>query len=782
MHHLLSQPKTAQWLIFAIACLIYANTIPNKWAIDDSIVIHQNTFVKRGVAGIGDIFSCDAFAGFYGRDVNALAGGRYRPLTPALFAVQAEVFAAAQKDANQELEKDKEGYKIKDLTDKTWVPNVLHFFNMLWYGLLCLVMYRTLLLLFNPRQEAVHFKANFMALATTLLYAVHPLHTEAVANVKGLDEILAMLGALASLYAVLKVYQTSSDPGAAQQKQQWWLGAALTYGLALFAKESALTFIAIIPLALWFFTEASAKTIAKLMLPLMLPLVLFLGIRSAVLYPPNKGPVAEELMNDPFLVLDPAAQYAPLVPGSSIQKLINPNANTFRKMPYAKQLATNVYTWGVYLKLLVAPYPLTVDYYPRHIAIKSFADPRVLLSLLIHLLLLGWALLHTRQKNPLAFGILYYFLTFSIVSNLFFPIGTNMAERFMFMPSLGFCIVLAGLLYALGNSWSTANTNSGFSKIYLALGFILVVFSGLTIKRNFAWKDNFTLFSKDIEVSKNSGKIHNDLAGELINKAIAIKEAKEKEIEDLSVEAKKAALKATDQERADLISRAIPLLTKALEIHPLNNSAWLQMANAHHFLGQLESNIPNVNLTYLNTALAAYDLADYYKAAGMDTVINKFKSICCMDIGKVMGQQFGDNNTAIRFFEKAQTLAPKNAEVYLLLGTAHSMLQQYDKAIEYTHKSLELRPKDRDTKQNLAVAYQQYALADASKRALLPLTEKLLLEVYSEVKKLQDNDVLKKDAMLRVLDLLYKNYKLQGNSAKAEAYKKELLKLNSLGK
>ena len=767
--------KKIQWFIFALACLIYANTIPNKWAIDDSLIIHQNNFVKRGVSGIGSTLTTDAFAGFYGKDINAVSGGRWRPLTPTLFGIEAELFASTKKDVDQNVEKNEEGFSVKDLSEKTWFPNILHFFNMLWYGLLCLVLFRTLLLLLNPTQEETNFKAQFIATVTALLYTVHPLHTEAVANVKGLDEILALLGALASLYAVLKI-GTLSD----KKDQKKWVAASITfYFLALLSKESAITFIAVIPLALWFFTETSVKSIVKLTAPLVLTLFVFLGIRTAILYQPNKEQaIAEELMNDPFLVLDENAKYTPLVQGSLTQKLVNANANTFVKMPYRNQLATNLYTYSNYLKLLVVPYPLTVDYYPRHVDIKSFSHFSVLFSVIIHLFLLIWALFNIKRRNLIAFGILYYFITFSITSNLFFPIGTNMAERFMFMPSVGFCLVIACLFYALGNKMSQPKTNSGFSKIYVGLGIIIVAFAGLTIKRNFDWKDNLTLFSKDILVSKNSGKINNDLAGVYVLEAVTTKQDKLKEIEELSIEEKKLALKAIEKENTALLEKSIPLIQTALQIHPMSNAAWLNMAKVYHFLGQSESNTPNANLTYLYTALAAYEQADYYKGAGMDKTIHEFQTLCFLDFGKLMGQKFGDINTAITYFEKAKVLTPDQAETYMLLGTAYSMINNYEKSVEYTEKSLNLRPNDRGTKENLAVAYQQYALANASRKDLLPRAEKLLLEVYKEEKKLDDNDINKQPSKLRTLDLLHKNAVLQGNQTKQNAYKTELLKLN----
>lgn len=61
-----------QWLLFTIACFLYINTVPNKWAVDDSIIIHQNNFVKNGINGIPNIATKDAFAGFYNKDINAV--------------------------------------------------------------------------------------------------------------------------------------------------------------------------------------------------------------------------------------------------------------------------------------------------------------------------------------------------------------------------------------------------------------------------------------------------------------------------------------------------------------------------------------------------------------------------------------------------------------------------------------------------------------------------------------------------------------------------------------
>lgn len=755
-----------------MAGMLYINSVPNKWAIDDKLVIYQNKFVKRGIWGIPDILSKDAFAGFYGQDRNIVSGGRYRPLSLAIFAIQAEILAPAEKGANGQAALDKAGYRVRDLGEKTLFSHILHLFNALWYGLLCLLLYRTLLLLFQAKWENDSGRAYFLALVSALIFTAHPLHTEAVANVKGLDEILAMLGSVAALYFVLRQYllHRSEDTRKPQTLMIWALAC---YTLALFAKENAATFIAVIPLALWFFTDADPKSIVKLSAPLLLPLFLFIGVRSAVLYQPNRGEVVEELMNDPFLVLDPKASYAPLVAGSDIKVLVDPNANTYTQMSYSQRLATNFYTWGRYLQLLAVPYPLTVDYYPRHIAIQSFRDTGVLLSVVLHVFLLGWAWFHIRKKKIVAFGILYYFITFSIVSNLFFSIGTNMAERFVFMPSLGFCIIVASWLYALGEKWS-GGKDEKFKVIYLGTVALLGVYGTLTVNRNFDWKDNLTLFSKDITVSVNSGKIPTDLAGELMDKAIRIREEKGEALQGLTAAQKKAVMEEAEAEQVALMKQAIPLLKKSLTIHPMSGAAWWYIANAYQFLGVIESHTPNENLTYLSTALPAYEQAYKYRPAGSDTTITKLMALCYTDLGRIMGKKFGDINTSIQLLEKAIALDSLHAETFTILGTAYSMKQDFEKSIAYTQKSLELRPNDRYTQKNLAIAWQQYAYADASQRDGLLLAEKILLKILEEEKKLPENDVTKRDALLRTLDLLVRNYTIQGKPDKIMEYQNEL--------
>lgn len=687
--------KKAQWLLFTIACLVYVNTIPNKWAVDDGIIIHQNKFVQKGVKGIPDIVTKDAFAGFYNKDVNAVEGGRYRPMSQIFFALNAEFFAAETKGTATEIDTPKVG--AKDLSETTWFPNWLHFLNILWYGLLCLLIYRTLILLFTKNHTDESPKNYSIVFITTLLFTVHPLHTEVVANVKGLDEILALLGAIYALYGILKSYYSN----ATRSKQIWSFVALFSFTFALFSKEAAITFIAIIPLALFVFTNGSAKTIFKSSIPLLLPVLLFLGVRQAVLNPTEAKEIPKELLNDPFLVYNPNATYEAFYPNADVKKIKSIDQNTLQKMPKSNELATNFYTYSVYLKLLIAPYPLTVDYYPRHIEVKSFASPVVLFSVVLHLFLLIWAIKNIRNRNWIAFGILYYFITFSIVSNFFFSIGANMAERFMFMPSLGFCLIVAIFLMNLAEIGNRKKQNLGFSRIAFILGAITLCFGVLTIQRNFDWKDNMTLFSKDVMISSNSAKINFDLAALKLEESEKILREKNKETATFSKVERDNAITELDGFRYRTSMEAIPLLEKAVTIHPLYTVAWLKLGNAYHYLGQLASNDKESNKIYLEKAQAAYQVVKELQGKNTAQIATEYLGICLRDYGKLIGQQFGNLPLATTYLEQAKSLSPKEAEIYLLLGTVYALQNNFDEAIKNAKISIALQPNNEEYKRNL---------------------------------------------------------------------------------
>jgi tetratricopeptide (TPR) repeat protein len=595
-------------LVFLFGACLYANTLTHGFTQDDAIVIYDNMFTTKGIEGLKGLFTEDTFFGFFKEEgkKNLVSGGRYRPLTPAMFALEYEI-------AGKE-------------------PWLGHLMNVLLYGLLCLLVFRALLLLFNKMPDPE--KSQYIALGATLLFAAHPLHTEAVANIKGRDEIVAMLGSVFTLMCMLLYH----DKG---KKHFLWL-ALITFFAALLAKENTITFLAIIPLSMYFFRNHSFVRSLSGSALLLIPAVIFLVIRASILGT-NAGDPPLELMNNPYL------------------KLVN---GTYEHFDFSEKYATILFTLGKYIQLLLFPHPLTHDYYPRHIDIMHFGDAGVILSLLTLAGLAGIMIAGFKNKSLYSFSIAYYLITLSIVSNIVFPIGTNMSERFMFMPSLGFALGIAALLFSL------LYHSFGKTAYFSVLALILAGYSLKTVTRNTVWKDDFTLFTTDVKTSGQSAKVLNAAGGAILTKYGTVKDE---------------ALKN------EMVTQAVGYLQKAVEIHPYYKAAWLLLGNGYYYLNTFDKSI------------TAYENALKIDPDFRDAASNL--AIACRDAGRIAGEKEGNLEKAEALLQKSYQLSPNDAETLRLLGVANGIRGNHQEAIRYFTRVTELDPTNAGAFMNLSNAY-----------------------------------------------------------------------------
>lgn len=642
--------KLYSWVVFLLGVLLYANTLFFDYAVDDAIVIYDNEFTTKGAAGIPALLKYDTFRGFFkveGKE-NLVAGGRYRPLTPIMYALEVQLFAPKKRDANGQVVKDKDGDVVFDPNEggkRNMVKFIGHFVNVLLYGLTAVVLFWLLLKMFSSegRLTAAQGYAPFVALAATLLFVVHPVHTEVVANVKGRDEMVSLLGSLVALYLSLKAFY--------EKKPLLHAWAAAVFFLALLSKENAITFLAIVPLTFFFFTRATGGKIFGQTLPFLAAAVLFLIIRGAVLGWNLGGDPPRELMNNPFLKLA-GNQYVDFTAG--------------------EKFATIIYTLGKYIQLLLLPHPLSHDYYPRAVDIMHFGDWQVILSVLVYLAVGIYALLRLPQKDAVSYGILFFLATLSIASNIVFPIGTNMNERFLYMPSVGFALVVAVLLYRISGGW-------GPPKPALLFGgaAILLLLGVKTFTRNFAWKDNFTLFTTDIKTVPNSAKLRNATGGELIAQ---------------SIKAENAARKN------GMLNEAVGHLQEAIKIHPGYKNPFLLLGNAYNYLQQYEASIQ------------AYEQALKLDPEYVEAQNNL--GITYRDAGRYYGEQKGDLNKALQYLIKAYEMRPNEYETLRLLGVAYGVGGNGEKAVEFFSKAAEQEPNNADALYNLGSAYYNAGLPE----------------------------------------------------------------------
>ncbi len=606
-------------ILLAFTFILYANTLSHDYTLDDAIVITDNMFTQKGFAGIKDILTHDTFLGFFKQEKSLVAGGRYRPLSLVTFAMEWQFFGKS--------------------------PGVSHFFNILFYaltGILIFLLLKRLLLL----QQTKYSYLVHLPFIAALVFIALPVHTEAVANIKGRDEILSMLFSLVAANLFLKYL----DEGKRLNHLIW--GAVCLF-LGLLSKENAITFFLVIPMMIWFFRKSATKDYIPVMAAVIISSAVFLILRQSFTNTSINKEVTE-LMNNPFYGMTVAQKYA-----------------------------TIIFTFGKYLSVMILPITLTHDYYPYQIAIHNIDSIGTIISFIICVAGLAIALLQLRKKTLLSFCILFFALTFSIVSNLVFPVGTFMSERFVFMPSLAYCIMLAYLiswipLYKLQTAGlkqqenkkefdtaiKLANTNFFRNRIIQAV--LVIVIGGYavrTIVRNPVWKDNFTLFLTDVHNSPNSAKLNNAAGGELLAQS-------DKD--------------TSEEERIKKINQAKIYLNKAIKIYPLYNNAYLLLGNAY-LKGDKD----------FEKAFEAYKSAlrinpDYGDALqNMTVLFNNWT-----DLPKKI--------IALKDFIKEQ---PKNAKLYSQLGAVYTNAGEYDSAIVAYKKEIEIDVNSSDGYNQLGMIY-----------------------------------------------------------------------------
>ncbi|MEE9437628.1 MAG: glycosyltransferase family 39 protein [Saprospiraceae bacterium] len=432
-------------IIFCLPFILYYQANSFGYVLDDTIVIEDNSFTKQGFSGIDDLLTTESMTGYFGEQKNLVEGNRYRPLSLITFAIEHQVAGGKS-------------------------PGPSHFINILLYALTGILLYRLFSMLIKDN------KTDFWWLATpflaSLLYIAHPIHIEAVANIKGRDEILALLLSLSTLYTTLRYVDS--------KKTFWMISSAVLFFLALLSKENSITFLAVIPLTIYFFSQHKFKTILKTFLPLLISTILYLILRFSVAGVPEFGKEVNDLMNNPFL-----------------------------GMKGGEKMATIMFTLYKYLQLYILPHPLNHDYYPYAIPVLGWADYRSIGSLLLHMVMIGIGLYGFRRKKIYSYAILYYFITLSIVSNIVINLGTFMNERFLYMASVGLSLLVAYILSEKLGNWK-GKTGAIIASVITA--FLLIGYGLKTIERVPDWSSALSLNQSAVKNGSNSARANSFMA------------------------------------------------------------------------------------------------------------------------------------------------------------------------------------------------------------------------------------------------------------------------------
>lgn len=303
------------------------------------------------------------------------------------------------------------------------------------------------------------------ALAAALLFAVHPTHVDAVVSIVGRAELIAALGVLLALLLHVSGYRGRLSLVAL---------AAVSFFLALEAKESA----ACLPLLV-----ASAE--------------IFGAGGEARARRPRAWPLAYLVALAAWMALV-AANFATTDP---IPYVDNPLAHVgaAERVMRASELLWRYATWCVW------PFGLKPDRGYAEIAAAALAGPTAALA---------WAMfalsaLALRKRRPLlGFALLWLPLSFAVTANVAFPIGTLMAERLLYLPSVGPCLLAGMGVGALAENGSRVRRTLIAAATSIAVLALALAYD----QRARVWSDDDHYHSVAAALSPRSAKAHYNLA------------------------------------------------------------------------------------------------------------------------------------------------------------------------------------------------------------------------------------------------------------------------------
>ncbi len=558
-------------------------------------------------------------------------------------------------------------------------PLMMHLVNVIFYALTGMVLFLLLSLMFR--------NMPYFVLAITLLFMAHPVHTEVVANIKSRDEILSFFN---SIMAMWLVFRYSKTKFIANLVLAW-----VFYFLALMSKETAMTTLVLVPLMLFFFTPKKGGYIGGVTVSFFVLSLVFLVVKYALI-----GTLTGDLPID---------------------------MNNYPYRELSGRIPSMLYIFGMYLYRLVFPVRLLYDYSYNQIPEVGWGNPVALFSLMIILGLAYFAIVNLKRKNIVLFAILLFGATLSVGLMFVLTRGGIMAERFLYSAVLGFSMVVVYYLHKLiPRDKKTKQAIWDFTqkgpKLFVGImTVLLVLYTARTIARNPVWKNNFTLFSTDINYGGNSAQLQKHYGSELINQSVT----------------------ATDKVVKDsLMNLGISHVEKAIEINPRFSEAYFKLGYAYYQLQDYPKSIEyykktnqGVSMNVSNMALSYYMSGDYGEAVRLlqkslqlnpenqtakqnmpmvkqafDRKLQAMKREQSLDpqhyyeLGNLFAEQTNYKD-ALQSFEMAIKLKPDFTGALVNKGNCHYMLKDYNAAIESFKAVLEIEPNSQIAFKNLSTLY-----------------------------------------------------------------------------
>ena len=312
-----------------------------------------------------------------------------------------------------------------------------------------------------------------LAIVAGALFATHPVHTEAVTGIVGRAEVLSTLFLLLALVLQARDY-TLWGAG----RRRWLPVSLLAYFCALLSKETAIVG------------------------PGLVGLIDYLRQADA--------PVSRDTRWNPRRTLGVVALYASVavaylvvryaVVGRFIQKAPPRSYLLLFGQPLLTRIFTAFEVLAIYLRLLLFPLTLSADYSYRQVPLLDAPDAVAVAGMLAALVLgAGFVWVVRRRVWTVVCALGFFLVSYSVVANFPIPLQVLVAERLMYLPSVGFCLAVAWAW-----AWLAWRLNTVPHLRYMPhglLALLVLFYSTRTVVRNFDWRDAETIYAATVRAA-----------------------------------------------------------------------------------------------------------------------------------------------------------------------------------------------------------------------------------------------------------------------------------------
>jgi tetratricopeptide (TPR) repeat protein len=415
--------RTLLAIVVLVGFLVFANSLGNGFALDDVVIVEQNALIQS-LNNTWKIFTTGFWQEWFG------GTSRYRPLFTFTLALDYQIWKL-----------NPFGYHLTNI--------LLHAANSGFFFILA-------------RKYELSRRIAFIA---ALVFAVHPIHTEAVSNIVGRMEVLG------TFFCGISWYFWKREPQRQFPSPLNLILSVIFFLCAVLSKENFAIFPVGLFVAEWYVKKPdfTPRALIRFGLPFG-AFILGLGIYFA--FRRLSGELVTANASIPLLLSDyPIWKRCLVMADASLE----------------------------WYRLLMIGFPLKPSYDQYNYPLKPFLTLRSGVGILAFTGLLGLLVVTFRRQPVIFFSIFFFVSQIFVVSNIIVPVGVLIAERWAYLPSAGFCLILAWGFDRLLKVTARETETSRRNLVYALLGTLLASYAAGTVIRNPDWKDNLSLFSRFME-------------------------------------------------------------------------------------------------------------------------------------------------------------------------------------------------------------------------------------------------------------------------------------------